>query len=311
MVERNHEVSTVGSCVWDRKFLHTKTRLFIDNRVAASSIPSVETTAAQLTGEDTFPPFASLTNDEDRERKAELKAPGTYHIVVNPASFLDLEEHSVGEIGHNPTTKGSSGLLRREDTAKRLRSPTLSADNAQDPDIVILRKFEDNTRRLGPWPTQAQSSNPRAVPLTSFVSASPSCSTSFSERHNASRRASTPDTNSSVLDTAIQRRQDDRLLSHYRNFVREKTFDRWFRRTMVSWDDRAPHDIFEPLFDSYPPVGRLFRTATGIRSVFALANAHGLVRVTSFTRSAANISDCSWGPSPSYNSESGLFEYLD
>lgn len=234
--------------------------------MAATSAQSVEINAAQLVGEDTFPPFASLTNDEDRERKAELKAPGTYHIVVNPSSFADLEEHINGDKEHNPTTKRTSGLLRSESTAERLRSPTLlNTDDAHDPDIVILKNFEDNTRRLPPWPTHSQSSTPRPVPLTSLVSASPSYSTSVSQRHDNSRRASAPDTSLSLPGTAIQRRQDDQLLSHYRNFVRKKTFDRWTRRTLIFSNDGATHDIFEPLFDSYPPVGGLFRTATGPR----------------------------------------------
>lgn len=76
---------------------------------------------------------------------------------------------------------------------------------------------------------------------------------------------------------------------------------------MASWDDGAPHDIFEPLFDSYPPVGRLFRTASGVRSVFVLVHALGLVKVTSLTRSVAKISGCGRSPFRSYNSGSGLF----
>lgn len=80
---------------------------------------------------------------------------------------------------------------------------------------------------------------------------------------------------------------------------------------MASWDDGAPHDIFEPLFESYPPVGQLFRTASGVRSVFVLVHALGLVKVTSLTRSLAKISGCGRGASRSYNCESGLFEYLE
>lgn len=256
----------MGSFVWDRKFPYIETRIFFDNSVTASSSRSVEINVAQLAEEDTFPPFASLTNDEDREKKAELKAPGTYHIIVNPSSFADLGEPSEGDkTNDSPTANGSwSGLLRSEGIAEHLRSPILGA-NVQDPDIVILRKFEDNTRRLPPWPTHSHSSTPKTAPLTSFVSGSPSSSTSVSQRHDNSRRASAPDTSLSLLDTAIQRRQDDRLLSHYRNFVRRKTFDIWSRRNLISWDEGPTHDIFEPLFESYPPVGLLFRTAIDLR----------------------------------------------
>jgi hypothetical protein len=39
-----------------------------------------------------LPPFFELTNDEDRELKASTRLPGTYHLVVNPTSFLSMEE---------------------------------------------------------------------------------------------------------------------------------------------------------------------------------------------------------------------------
>jgi hypothetical protein len=42
---------------------------------------------------DSLPPFSILTTDEERERKAEVSSPGTYHVVVNPNSFSGLPEY--------------------------------------------------------------------------------------------------------------------------------------------------------------------------------------------------------------------------
>ena len=233
-----------------------KRALHLINSVAAASARATETITAQLAGEDTFPPFASLTNDEDREKKAELRAPGTYHIVVNPSSFADFEEYSDGDEEDNSTTRSSGkGLLRGVGTVESPGMQIISADGNQDPDIVILRKFEDSQRRLPPWPTHTQSSTSRVGPVPIFLSSSPSTSASVSQRHDNARKASVPDAASSLLDTAIQRPQDDRLLSHYRDFVRKKTFDRWSETTLIDRDDGPSQDFFEPLFESYPPVG--------------------------------------------------------
>lgn len=51
-----------------------------------------------------LPAFATLTNDEDRERKAESTLPGTYSVVVTPKSFADLPEYAIS--GESSTARG-------------------------------------------------------------------------------------------------------------------------------------------------------------------------------------------------------------
>jgi hypothetical protein len=98
---------------------------------------------------DDLPPFASLTTDEEREKKAEKSSPGTYHVVVNQNSFQHLPEYS-----DDPEIKREMlSPMRRGSLATSLGS-SLSREAgvegtpvAGDPNIVVLPRFEDATRR--------------------------------------------------------------------------------------------------------------------------------------------------------------------
>ena len=46
-----------------------------------------------LAASDTLAPFTTLRNDEERQKKAEYRRPGTYFVVAIPLSFVDLEEY--------------------------------------------------------------------------------------------------------------------------------------------------------------------------------------------------------------------------
>jgi hypothetical protein len=98
---------------------------------------------------DDLPPFASLTTDEDREKKAERSSPGTYNVVVNQDSFQHLPEYN-----DDPEIKREFlSPLRRGSVATSLGS-SLSREAAGDgasvsgdPNIIVLPRFEDVTRR--------------------------------------------------------------------------------------------------------------------------------------------------------------------
>lgn len=91
-------------------------------------------------GEDSLPPFSMLTSDEDRERKAEASSPGTYHVVVNPDSFSNLPEYADG-----PAAGVSVRSPKGSQRAKSERADITS--DGTDPNVVILKRFEDATRR--------------------------------------------------------------------------------------------------------------------------------------------------------------------
>ncbi|KAI9731045.1 MAG: hypothetical protein M1834_005508 [Cirrosporium novae-zelandiae] len=122
--------------------------------------------------EDTLPPFALLTSDEEREKKAEHRNPGTFHVIVNPDSFSSLPEYRDSEYRdvsrENSTSSyhGSppTGTLFDETNYAPTQSP---ARDVNDPDVVILSSFEETARRMpsSKLPTSPTSTSP-SVTLT-------------------------------------------------------------------------------------------------------------------------------------------------
>lgn len=140
-----HEVTRAGSLVWDPH--------------AATAEHSIRAT------DDFLPPFADLTSDEDREKKAESVDPGTYHVIANPSSFATLPEY----LEDDSDAMSLTGASRRQsygDVASMLRH-----EETEDPNTVILRTFEDPARRPSiPTPGRQKASPPSPSP--SHVSSS-------------------------------------------------------------------------------------------------------------------------------------------
>lgn len=97
---------------------------------------------------DDLPPFAQLLNDEERERKAERSSPGTYQVLVNPDSFAHLPEYS----DDSDVRRDRLSPLRRPSLAPSLAS-SLGRESegvplSNDPNIIVLPRFEDVARRV-------------------------------------------------------------------------------------------------------------------------------------------------------------------
>ncbi|RMZ81948.1 hypothetical protein DV737_g2240, partial [Chaetothyriales sp. CBS 132003] len=110
----------------------------------SGSSPAPTETSSESAHVDDLPPFAQLLTDEDRERKAERSSPGTYHVVVNPDSFLHLPEYN----GENDAKRQSP--LRRGSVATSQTSSQSAMDailGTSDPNTVVLSRFEDVPRR--------------------------------------------------------------------------------------------------------------------------------------------------------------------
>ncbi|KAI9849047.1 MAG: hypothetical protein M1838_000301 [Thelocarpon superellum] len=144
-------VSTEGNVVWDPQS------------------PSRESSRARSVEEDDLPPFSELTNDEERERKAENHEPGTFHVVVNPESFATLPEYNEDEAGPGPSTTET----RTEARAARESSLDSPLADTDDPHVIILRHFEEPARRgsqaparpvAADSPQSTESSPPRESP---------------------------------------------------------------------------------------------------------------------------------------------------
>lgn len=147
VVERMQDVTVAGSAIWDRQCLSC-IRLRETNDVTGVASPAPSSVSSAV---DDLAPFATLLTDEDRERKAEASPPGTFNVIVNPDSFQHLAEYTLDDVDtKTPDTAG----LRRSSIAASLAS-SLGRDSnfdavavTADPNIVILTRFEDLTRRV-------------------------------------------------------------------------------------------------------------------------------------------------------------------
>lgn len=93
---------------------------------------------------DDLLPFASLTTDEERERKAERSSPGTYHVIVNQDSFQHLLECSdapdVKKELLSPPRRGSVVASFASN------APAVEGISSGDPNVVVLPRFQDVAR---------------------------------------------------------------------------------------------------------------------------------------------------------------------
>lgn len=88
-----------------------------------------------------MPPFSTLTTDEDRERKAEATGPGQYFVLANPGSFASLPEYRDEML---PISEGKFPYGDEDEASDPGRQMLLDSG---DPNIVILRTFEDPARK--------------------------------------------------------------------------------------------------------------------------------------------------------------------
>jgi hypothetical protein len=170
-----------------------------------------------LSGPDDLPPFATLTTDEERERKAETTSPGTYNVVVNPESFQHLPEYTddpdVKSVRLSPLRRGS---LAASMASSQGREPLV--DSAQqfdgvpyhsdDPDVVILRRFEDATRRATLQLKDSRSPTSPQIPTTVSEVSAP-----MVDGH------AEPDPTHSLMQRAAEGGRDSNLLHHFRSHI--------------------------------------------------------------------------------------------
>jgi len=88
--------------------------------------------------EDSLPSFADLTNDEERERRAEGHRPGTYTVIVNQESFSSMPEYA-----SPPDTGRRMSVQSLHSSMDSSCSESSRAIACQDPNTVVLTRFED------------------------------------------------------------------------------------------------------------------------------------------------------------------------
>ena len=165
--------------------------------------------------DDLLPQFSGLTNDEDRERKAEFYEPGTFLLIVNPASFADYEEYKDAQDSNRDTpTRGSASVRTDQYVVDNTSYNDVSSAEYQeevpgDPNSVILKVFKDEARRvLSPWSLDKRQDS--STPSVSIIS---SASTQRSDFFRFSYD------NTPLMRVANKDGRDHPLIYYYKSFV--------------------------------------------------------------------------------------------
>ena len=219
--------------------------------LTASSSRSLDRQHTTKIYEDLLPPFSSLTNDEDREKKAECRSPGTYILVVNAASFDKAEgyENSSSdahvrrpEASNDPSSE--DGICNNDDTHN-----DEDISYSGDPDIVILKVFEDDSQKLQ-FPGSAISRRP------SSASCSVTSSATAAHGPEISRFAynKTP-----LMRMAVHDGRDCSLVFHYKTFVHRHLAQahRDSLGTSLETGTLSAPDVFERHAADFLPVGAI------------------------------------------------------
>ena len=165
---------------------------------------------------DSLPPFSALTNDEDRERKAEYQPPGTYNVVVNPASFADLDEYRNSDDEASPSPKRRRLIMTSDHSSPIREQYRESSAEIADPGIVILKRFEDSIRKL---PTlSALNTQFNFSPMQPLPSQGSSHAPSMSPAQSLDMLSS-PVSSSPLLSVVPMSGTDYKLVTYYQTFV--------------------------------------------------------------------------------------------
>ncbi|KAL9603352.1 MAG: hypothetical protein Q9219_001214 [cf. Caloplaca sp. 3 TL-2023] len=200
---------------------------------------------------DFLPAFSTLTNDEDREKKAEFRPPGSYNVIVTPSSLAGLDEYRAAQDDDKPPTTAGS----KSSKASFADLPTLDSEanviTFRDPDTVMLRVFEDNSKKL---------SSPSS-PSSRFALSSASTIASPSSGHYFQRTDTfiLPSHNTPPPPTFEIKPKDNRdwpLICHYRNILSRHLFQ--VHRGSIT-PPLAPgafftQELFERTVATFPPL---------------------------------------------------------
>ncbi|KAL8701196.1 MAG: hypothetical protein Q9224_000606 [Gallowayella concinna] len=234
VVEKMQHLTGQSKGVWDR-FL---SRLY-------------DSQLAKHPRHDFLPPFSRLTNDEDREKKAEFRPPGSYNVIVTPSSLAQLEEYKANQdedktpisaVSERPQTVSTNPLCQNIETNVIVLT---------DPDTVMLRVFEDNTKKLIS-PT-SPSSRFGVSSTSSLTSPSPNHYFQRTDMFSISSQHSPPP---STFEITPQDPCDWPLICHYRNLLSRHLFH--VHRGSIT-PPLAPgafftQELFERTVATFPPV---------------------------------------------------------
>lgn len=214
--------------------------------------------------EDDLPPFASLTTDEDWQRKAGHRPPGTYFVVANSASFADCDEYR-NEIDDDGITATATATASEHHaffsspehaSQGRILSPLVTSGIALcgleqarrrrptentpiDADTLLLGSLDDGPRRSRTRNRSEGIPSPVSPNLAWFS-------------HNLDQLSMEPTLSNQAAQAEDRRtdhvaNSDDQLLLFYRTFVRTE---------MLHIPKDTTSDWLEREAAGFPPVRR-------------------------------------------------------
>ena len=157
--------------------------------------------------------FSTLSTDDERERQAECVSPGTYNVVVNPESFQHLPEYSEESLHRSvvtsPLRRGSLATSMTSSGAKEYTMGGIIRAESGDPNVVILPRFEDSTRRpqTNQWKNGTTAASPKQEPKSEI------------DGFEGIDSSIPLDPSASLLYQAAEGGQDSNLLQQFRSVV--------------------------------------------------------------------------------------------
>jgi hypothetical protein len=195
--------------------------------------------------------FAELTNDEDRERKAESQAPGTFNVVVNPGSFAGLPEYGVSTGAQSQRTgiQSARTSIDSQMSTEIPRHRPRNLSTSGDPNVVVLAKFEDaplSLPSLSSFPIDRRTSLPEKLNTLNISGISRGTSAPSGQRN----------------DSVTQGLRDERLMVHYRGFISKRVFP--IGKTLLI-DRQDQEDLIVAEARDFPPVSQSPALAASLR----------------------------------------------
>ncbi|KAJ5582756.1 hypothetical protein N7535_001376 [Penicillium sp. DV-2018c] len=242
------DVKTNGHVVWD-----------------ITSPSSNEEPAEYFSLADSLPPFSLLTSDEEREKKAVAFSPGTYHVVMTPDSFSSLPEYA------DDSAEKSRSKPASECRSSATNSPTGGPNSersvgSEDPNVVILKTFEDVNRR-----SSSNGKLSRVSPTSEIsdpfgnLSLSPGFPVALPSPDVKIEQMTFLDPR---LDQQSQQSQDSKLFSHFRHVVWRQLFPHDHRLDDSSGSDShfmtLSMDFLEQEAIHFPPLSHAMMAVSAL-----------------------------------------------
>lgn len=238
VVEKMQQLTGQSNSVWDCLL----TRLY-------------ESQMANFPKHDFLPPFSQLTNDDEREKKAEFRPPGSYNVIVTPDSFAGLDEYRAS----NEDTKSPASAGHRRTRSQLTCPPSPDNERSQsnnipmrDPQMVVLRVFEDNMKKM----STPSSPNSRLGPMsvTSTI-ASPS-SGNFYQSIDVFTLPNPRTPPPTLFEITPQDQRDWPLICHYRSHLSRHLFHvhRGPLSPLLANGAFLAQELFERTVSTFPPV---------------------------------------------------------